>query len=311
MKRKDKVVAAICAGATLLIWGVTFANTRALLLDFSPIEILLVRFALAWAVLAVAAPRGTLGWRGRDETLFAAMGLTGVFVYQLLENCAIYYTNASNVAILVSFGPIVTAVLARLFAKDRSLSPRVVLGGLVASCGVALVSLNGILNFDMRPLGDLMAFGAMVSWGVYSILVGAANARGVPPAVAIRKSFAWALVLMLPLAAWGATDFGYYALDGSFSVTLDGAANVARLGRPLNVFNLAFLGVLASAFAFVLWSKACAALGVVKTTVCLYLIPVIGVTFAALFLGERLTAMGAAGGVVIILGVALANWRRT
>ena len=47
--------------------------------------------------------------------MFAAMELTGVALYQFLENCAIYYTNASNVAILVSFGPIVTAALALFF----------------------------------------------------------------------------------------------------------------------------------------------------------------------------------------------------
>ena len=31
-------------------------------------------------------------------------------------------------------------------------------------CGVALVSLNGVVNFQMRPIGDLMALGAMASW---------------------------------------------------------------------------------------------------------------------------------------------------
>ena len=159
----------VSAGVVILAWGVTFANTRALLRDFSALEIQLLRFALAWLALRAGEllPRrgecaaDAFSWRG--ELLFVGMGLAGVAVYQFLENCAIYYTNASNVAILVSFGPIVTAVLARIISGDRSLSARLVAGSLVAICGVALVSLNGVVNFQMRPIGDLMALGASFS----------------------------------------------------------------------------------------------------------------------------------------------------
>ena len=327
-----KAAANLAVVFVILVWGMTFANTRALLEEFSALEIQLLRFALAWAVLWVwdvclrrarrARPTSLedvawhnrpVGGRCRDELLFAGMGLTGVAAYQFLENCAIYYTNASNVAILVSFGPIVTAVMARLMTKDRTLSVPFVAGSLVAVCGVALVSLNGVVNFNVRPLGDLMALGAMACWGAYSILIDKANERGVPQAVAVRKAFFWALVMMLPVALWGLTDDGYYALDGSFSVTLDADFNAERFARPLNWVNLVFLGAFASAACFVLWSRACKSLGMVRTTIGLYLTPIVGIVFAMLFLGEKLTAMGASGGVIIIAGVAVANirsWRR-
>ena len=302
----------IAAAFTLIVWGVTFVNTRMLLTEFSALEILLLRFALAWGMLALIGlvQRKRCGWQGRNEALFAVMGLTGVFVYQFLENCAIYYTNASNVAILVSFGPIVTALMARLALNDRSLSLRLVLGSLVSIAGVVLVAVNGAVNFHLRPIGDLMALGAMVSWGAYSILVGKVNALDVPPLVAVRKSFGWALVMMLPLAIWGMTESGYVALDGSYSVTLDVGANLARFSSLENGFNLLFLGVFASAACFVLWNVACKALGVVRTTVCLYLTPIIGVLFAAFFLREPITGMLATGGVLIIVGVITATMKR-
>ena len=103
------------AAFVILVWGVTFVNTRALLEEFSALEILVGRFALAWVALwgwgrVAARPESAPYRRGwRDEWLFVAMGFCGIFCYQFLENCAIYYTNASNVAILVSFGPVVTA----------------------------------------------------------------------------------------------------------------------------------------------------------------------------------------------------------
>lgn len=115
---------------------------------------------------------------------------------------------------------------------------------------------------------------------------------------------------MLPLVAWGGTECGFYALDGSFSVNLAWAENVARFGRLTNWINLLFLGVLASALSFIAWSKACSSLGVVRTTICLYLEPIIGVGFAAIFLGERPTLMSACGGAIIIIGVVIANRRR-
>ena len=116
--------------------------------------------------------------------------------------------------------------------------------------------------------------------------------------------------MMLPSCIWGVTDSGCCALDGSFSVTLDWTANVERFSCWLNWLNLGFLGLLASAACFAMWNFACKELGVVRTTIGLYLTPIVGVIFAALFLNERPTLMSALGGVVIIAGVAIANWRK-
>jgi drug/metabolite transporter (DMT)-like permease len=282
MKRLEKRLGALsgwgAAAVAILVWGVTFANTRMLLEDFSALEINILRFGLAWLVLWGSAAIGKCGGRPSDVSLrsavrtsgptecevadcggwrdacpteggevscsrfvFAAMGLTGVAAYQFLENCAIYYTNACNVAILVSFGPIVTAVMARLWTNDRSLSLRLVLGSLVSVLGATLVAFNGVREFDFHPLGDLMILAAVFCWGVYSLLVDHVNRLGIDSLVAVRKSFGWALLMMLPLAAWGATDLGYVALDGSCSVTLSLAANVERFASLANWTNLAFL----------------------------------------------------------------------
>ena len=48
-----KTTANLAVVFVILVWGMTFANTRALLEDFSALEIQFLRFALAWAVLWV------------------------------------------------------------------------------------------------------------------------------------------------------------------------------------------------------------------------------------------------------------------
>ena len=110
-----KLKGIVAMAFVILVWGITFVNTRALLFDFSALEIQVIRFAMAWIALltverltlkversAVSSKPpyhgGVRTHRPTDELLFAGMGLCGVFIYQLLENCAIYYTNASNVA---------------------------------------------------------------------------------------------------------------------------------------------------------------------------------------------------------------------
>ena len=269
----------------------------------------MLRFSLAWlALLSIEQLRGVakVGSR-RNEWVFATMGFTGIVAYQFLENCAIYYTNASNVAILVSFGPIATALMAQVLTKDRQLSARLVLGSLIAVCGVVLVSLNGIVEFELRPLGDMMAMCAMVSWGLYSILIDVANERGINPLVAVRKSFGWSLIMMIPVAIWGMTESGICALDGSFAVIVEAGVNVERFSNLINWMNIAVLGLLASAASFVLWSVVCRVFGVVKTTVSLYLTPIVGVIFAAVFLGEKITILEVVGGGVILVGVAIAT----
>jgi len=294
----------LLAAASILIWSVTFVNTKALLVDFSALEIQVLRFTMAFLALLPLA-RGTAR-KSRptrhDEPLFVAMGFTGVAAYQLPENCAIHYTNASNVAILVSLCPVVTELMQRLLGGRRP-PPSFYAGFLLAITGVVLVSVNGVRTFHLNPLGDLMAVAAMLNWGVYSILVGRCTARGFSQVVVIRHTFFWALVLTLPLVLFGLTQTGRAVLNGSFAVT----GHTARFASWANWFNLSFLGLLASAACFVMWNKACAALGVVRCTVGLYLIPVFTVVVAWLFLDERLSACSVTGMVLTLAGVALSG----
>ncbi len=298
----------------IVVWGVTVVNTRALLVDFSSLEIMVIRFVLAWFVLWVMSPREfkfvTL-FGGRRTVLtyriYAWMGLCGVALYQFTENCAIHYTNASNVAILMSLSPIVTAVMAKVFLKDSNLGIWMWVGSIMAIAGGILVGADNIRDLHLDPRGDFMVLVTIVCWGVYSLLMDRTNHVRVSALVVVRKAFFWSLVAILPVAVWGTTGSGQAALDGSFAINLDPAVNRARFGNFWNLFNLVFLGVFASALAFSAWNLASKRLGMVKANVGLYLMPVVGVVAAALFLGERITLPVILGGLFILAGVAVAS----
>jgi len=274
---------------TVLIWGVTFVNTKVLLEDFNSYEILVLRFVVAYVALWAFNPRRIQSGGWREEAWFAVMGLSGVAVYQFLENCAIGYTNASNVAILVSTCPMGTALLSALCLREKSITRRFVIGFGLAMTGVAMVCVGGVSGFSFNPIGDLIALCAMLSWSVYSVLITRMNAKGVSPLVVTRRVFFWAIVFMLPFLP--------------FSFDFAPSVNAARFAKLGNVLHLGFLGLLASALAFVLWNYTCKALGTVRATCGLYFIPVVTAIVAYLALGESFTVVTGLGALLTLIGV--------
>ena len=86
-------------------------------------------------------------------------------------------------------------------------------------------------------------------------------------------------------------------------VELSPSLNAERFSSVFNWLLLCFLGILASGVCFVAWNKACVILGTVKISTGLYLIPVVTILFAAIFLDEKITLMGGIGSALTILGL--------
>lgn len=295
------------AALTILVWSLTFVNTKALLKSFSALEINFFRFLIAYIVLWILHPKFERKLPWREEIRLVLMGLSGVAVYQILENCAIHYTNASNVAILVSMAPITTALFVHFFGNKKPLSGRFFIGCAIAVFGVALVSLNGIHTLHFNPVGDLMALGALTCWSFYSLLVDKQASNGRSQLFVVRRMFFWALVLMIPFLLFGLTDSAKTVMNSSMVVRLSPSVNAERFSSAMNCFNLGFLGILASATCFVLWNKACAALGTTRCTVGIYFLPAITAICASIFLKERMTGASILGTILIIFGVFLSG----
>lgn len=294
------------AAFSVFLWGTTFVSTKVLLDDFSAAEILVFRFLVAYAGLWAIHPHRLRVRERIDELWFALAGLSGITVYQLLENLAIQHTNASNVSILVAICPIFTALSCQIFLGQKSITWRFLAGFALAIFGIALVSLNGIATFRFHPAGDILALGAAFVWGFFGLFTTLFGKRGYPPLAATRRIFFYALVFMIPLVAYGILR----APGGSgFAIDLDRARNAARFSSPTNWGHGLFLGLLASGACFVSWNRACEILGAVKANIALYLVPVVTLVFANLVLDERLTPVGFAGALCTLAGVILSTLR--
>lgn len=276
---------------TILIWGTTFISTKVLLADFEPTEILFFRFILGLLALLAVYPHRMRGTSIRQEAIFAAAGLCGVCLYYLLENIALTYTMASNVGVIISIAPFFTAMLTRLFMKEEKLRANFFIGFAAAMAGICLISFNGS-KMQLNPIGDLLAAAAAAVWACYSVLTRKISGFGYHTVQTTRRIFAYGIVFMIPALFLSDCRIG-----------------AERFTNPVCLGNLIFLGLGASALCFVTWNMAVKLLGAVKTSIYIYLVPVITVATSALILGERVTPMSGAGTVLALIGLFLSEYR--
>ncbi len=274
----------------ILIWGTTFISTKVLLIDFSPVEILVLRFVMGFIALFVAYPKRVKAASWREELLFAGAGFCGVTLYFLMENVALTYTLASNVGVIVSIAPFFTAILSHFFLKGEKLSSSFLIGFIIAMAGVFLIGYNTNQVLKLNPTGDLLALLAALAWALYSTLMRKIREMNYNTIGCTRRVFLYGLILMIPAL-----------------FLMDFQPDFSKLFMPVNLLNLLFLGLFASALCFVLWNWTVGILGAVKTSLYIYIVPVVTMIAAALLLNETITLTAIIGASLALVGMFLAE----
>ena len=288
--KNDSALGHVAALFTILVWGTTFVSTKILLVDFAPLEILFIRFVMGLAALFVIMPKLTR-WMGWDrERWFMLAGFFGVTLYYLLENIALTGTLATNVGVIVSAAPFFTAIAERVINKGKPLSLRFVIGFVVAMVGIGLISFSGT-EIKVGLVGDALALLAAMVWACYSVCMTRISVFNMPTVRATRRVFEYGVVFMIPVLPL----MGF-------------APQMSALIEPVNLGNLVFLGLGASAACFVTWNFSVKRLGSVVTSVYIYLVPVITVLASWAVLGEQLSASAWVGVALTIVGLFISQF---
>ena len=87
----------------------------------------------------------------------------------------------------------------------------------------------------------------------------------------------------------------------------DFKVGLSRFTNPVSLLNILFLGLGASALCFVTWNFAVKLLGAVKTSIYIYMVPVITVVTSVLILHEKITAMAVIGTILTLVGLLLSE----
>lgn len=278
-----------CASIPILSWGLSFVVIKATLAEIPPLTLAFLRFFFASLIvwpLVVRSRVLTPIARG-DRLPFFCLGLFGVTTYFAFENFGLKYTSASHGALIIATIPLATELYA-IVHQRLPLRPMLIAASLTALGGVALL-VSGDAGGTASTLGDLLIFGAVVSWVAYNL-------------------FAERLIHRYPHL------FVTFAIMVVGAVTLAPGALAEGLLAPYPFPSLqawlgvAFLTVFCSVLGYHCWNLSIVHLGVGMTNNFLYLLPLLGVASGVLLLDEPLTADVLWGALLIIGGVVWAHF---
>jgi drug/metabolite transporter (DMT)-like permease len=275
----------------MIVWGSTFVVTKTAVREIPPLTLGALRFLIAACVLVpIAATRGGLKCLPRPLPLasLALMSLNGIALFHVGFNYALVYGSASQGALIFALLPAAVALAAVVGLKERP-SKRRIAGIVLSVCGVALVVATGEQDgASPRPLlGALCMLGAIATWALYTVI--AKRLADSDQVVVIACVSVIGMATLVPPAALELWDAPWP------SPSLHG-----WLGTL-------FLGVVASAGAFVIYSRALRELDASLVGAYINLDPIVGVLMAVVVLGETLAVWHLVGGAIALAGMWLAS----
>ncbi|MCX7598200.1 MAG: DMT family transporter [Armatimonadetes bacterium] len=278
-----------------VIWGGSFVVYKLVLAHVTPLAVVSVRYGLmAPPLLLVARLLNSKApvVRGDLRALLYA-GLVVQSVQQLGFIAGVNLATAVESALLTSTMPIWTALIAVGMGQER-LTRLNWFGVFVGFIGVAMVVFGGKNGANPagpdRLLGDALLLGAAVLYGYFTVLVKplVENYGGLQT---VAYCYALGAMVIVPVAGRDLI-----------------ATNWAALTPATWFWLVGYIGALAGVYGFAVWYTSVGRTSPARTAAYQYLVPVVAMAAAAIFLGERPQMLQLAGAAVTLAGLAMARW---
>lgn len=277
--------------ALMIVWGSTFAVTKVTVAEIPPLSLAALRFLIAACVLGpIAVGRGGVKRLPRPIPLahLTGMALTGIALFHVAFNYALVYGSATQGAMIFALVPVAVAIAAVL-ALGEALSKRRITGIALSVGGVVVVVATGVTDAaSPNPLlGGFWMLGAVVAWTIYTVI--AKRLAAADQVVVIACVAVIGTAILIPAAVWELWDVPWPnpSLEGWFGAL--------------------YLGVIASALAFLVYSRVLRELDASLVGAYLNLDPIVRVFTAVVLLGEAVVGWQAVGGVIALAGMWLAS----
>jgi drug/metabolite transporter (DMT)-like permease len=240
-----------------------------------------------YILLFFAWPRQRSLRRSRDD--WAVLGLAalfGVTLNQLFFIGGLARTSAAHTALIVALGPVMVLVLSRILRME-ALTLLKSVGILLAFCGVAVLTTGkGGGGNGAHWQGDLLAFAGSAVFAYFTILMKKAAVQS--DALTLNTIvFTLGSILMLPFTASELIAVHWSAVPS------------------LAWWSLAYMVIVGSVLAYMLFAFALAELTPSRVAAFNYLQPLIAISLGVWMLGEKVTSGLIAGGALILAGLYL------
>lgn len=275
-----------------ILWGGQPTVLKGLIKELSPIVITFYRYigisAILLIVLFISNGKIVIP-RGRQVFLLTSMGLSGITLNNIFQFTGLQYSTAINCSLVSSTTPAITAVLAAMFLREKMTSIQWV-GIFISFFGILFLLTHGSLETIMTltfNYGDILYFASQICWAAYSILGRKIMVELSPMATTAWAGLAGAMLTGI-YAAWGGIDL----MPG---VTASGVA------------SMAYMTVGGGVLAMTWWNSGVKVVGPSKASIFFNIVPIAGMVFGVVFLGEPLGWSEIMVGLWIISGVYLST----
>ncbi|WNG57808.1 DMT family transporter [Archangium gephyra] len=282
-----QVMIVLCA-----LWGLQQVAIKLAARDMAPVLQAALRSGIAALLVGLLMTwRG--GWEGlRQGTLRGGLLAGLLFTVEfLLIALSLGYTSAGHVAVFLYTAPVFSALGLHLLLPHERLRPFQWLGIAVCFTGIAVAFIGGSStgHLDRRMLlGDALAVGAGLAWGLTTVAVRASRLSEAPAALTLFYQLAIAFVLLLGVAfVTGKT--------GPVALT------------PIAVGSVLFQGVVVSFASYLAWFWLLRRYLASNLAVFSFMTPLFGVTLGVLILHEPLTVNFVLGAVLVLAGIGLVS----
>lgn len=290
MTRKNQLLGMAAAFVANTIFGFSFIFSKLALQVAHPLIILAIRFTVAFAVLNVilAVFKIKLNLKGKPKTKLIFMGLAQPLLYFIFELYGLSLVSSAVSGIIIALVPVGVILLATIFLKEK---PTVlqVLCTLLCVVGVSAMSVLSNDGSKNHFVGILLLTLAVICASVFNILSRGESANFTP----IERTY-----VMFLLATVGFAVISVLTLRESFIGQF-----VAAVSAPVFWVAIAYLAVLSSVAAFLLYNYSTTVISVVQSSSFANIIPVVTVLAGVVFLKERFTLWQYLLCLLIISGV--------
>lgn len=271
--------------ATVVLWASAFPVIGLALRSFEPIPLAALRFGVAailWGVWLASRRHALPG--PRDLLRLAGCAAIGIAAYNALLNTGQTSVSAGAASFIVNTVPVITAILAVLFLKERYTIWAWVGTG-ISFAGVAVIAAGqpGGLSFGA---GAMLVFAAAACQAIFFVLQR-------PLIAALGAKVCAGFVIILGAAC--------------LSPWLPAAAAQANHASWPALAAVLYLGVFPGAIGYATWGVAQNAFGAGRAANFLYLVPPTAVALSFGIVGEAPARATLIGGALAIAGVILMN----
>lgn len=273
----------------VLIWSLNIAITRYVADYISPVSISFYRWLIAFVLLTPFMAQQV--WQQRQLVRqymmkLAVLSAFGMVLYQGLAYTAAHYTTATNMGIINAFIPVFTIFVSLLILREIP-TRFAVTGSILSFLGLLYVigqgSLQALVSLGGH-FGDVIMILAVFFYAFYGVFLKKWQLK-IPLMISLYVQIGFAVLYHLPFVFWLGLD----------------PINSA------NIASVAYAGIFPSIVAPLVWMLAVQQLGPNRTSIFMNLMPVFTALIAYLWLQEGWTIYHTIGGIIILIGIALAQ----